>query len=252
VAHDAIRLSFKIDAFHPDTIPMARLAEYMADIAAMLGERGDVHFVSLADGCVQILHEVSFTAFPKIQERTAAIRTGTAPAEAMTAYRALNKRLASDNTFAVYGDATTAGVILEFPGINTPKPVEILPVEQPGTLVGIVHGVGGRTFNDARIPVFIDTGDAVHTCNASRAIARELGPFILGEQRRFEGMATWQRDEDGAWSLKRFTIKTHEPVEDAGLSEVVERLRAIPSGLTELRDPWGTLMRQRRDEGEPN
>jgi hypothetical protein len=253
LAHDAVRLSFKIDAFQPGTIPMSRLAEYMADLATMLGEKADVHFVSLEDGCVQLMHDVAFTAFPKIQERTSAITLGVAPAEAMNAYRSLNRRLAADNTFATYSDASAAGgVILEFPGANAPKPLEVLPVEQPGTLVGIVQGVGGKTIHDARIPVFIDTGDVVHTCAASRATAKELGPFILGEIRRFEGVATWQRDEDGAWTLRRFVIKTHEPLEDVPLSEVVERLRAIPSGLTELRDPWGDLMRERRDEGEPN
>jgi hypothetical protein len=143
-------------------------------------------------------------------------------------------------------------VVLDFPGINAPKPVEILPVEQPGALVGIVQGVGGKTINDNRIPVFIDTGDTVHACAASRAVAKTLGPFILGEQRRFEGAATWGRDENGAWNLKRFVINTHDPLEDRPFSEVVEQLRATPSGLSELRDPWGNLMRERREEGEPN
>lgn len=253
MTHDAIQLSFKIDAFQPDTIPMARLAEYMADLATMLGEKGDVHFVSLEDGCVQLVHEVAFTAFPKIEERTAAIKHGIAPADAMNAYKALNRKLAYDNTFATYANASTpTAVVLDFPGINAPKPVEILPVEQPGTLVGIVQGVGGKTIHDNRIPVFIDTGDMVHVCAASRATAKELGPFILGEQRRFEGTATWNRDENGGWGLKKFVIKTHEPLEDRPFSEVVEELRSIPSGLSELRDPWGDLMRERREEGEPN
>ena len=171
----------------------------------------------------------------------------------MNAYRALNKKLALDNTFATYTEASAPSVeLLAFPGVNAPKPLEAFPVEQPGSLVGVVQGVGGKTIVDTRIPVFIDTGDAVHTCRASRATAKELGPFVLGEQRRFHGTATWIRDEDGAWTLKSFTIKTHEPIEDRRLSEVVEELRKVPSGLTEIRDPWGELMRSRREEGEPH
>jgi hypothetical protein len=232
---------------------MARLAEYMADLAAMLGEKSDVHFVSLEDGCAQLVHDVAFTAYPKIEERTDAIRRGIAPADAMNAYKALNRKLAHDNTFATYANASApTAVVLEFPGINAPKAVEILPVEQPGALVGIVQGIGGKTINDNRIPVFIDTGDMVHVCAAARTTAKELGPFILGEQRRFEGAATWTRDENGAWSLKKFVIKTHEPLEDRPFSEVVEQLRSTPSGLSELRDPWGDLIRERGDEGEPN
>ncbi|HEY8571236.1 hypothetical protein [Phenylobacterium sp.] len=253
MAHDAVRLSFKIDAFQPETIPMARLAEYMADLAAMLGEKADVHFVSLEDGCVQIMHDVGFTAFPKIQERLAAIRDGIAAAEAMNAYRALNKKLALDNTFATYADIGAGATFLEFPGVHAPKPIEILPVEQPGALIGIVQGVGGRVVNDARVAVFIDTGETVHQCVASRAIAKTLGPYILdGAERRFEGSATWQRDENGAWSLKRFVINNHEPLESQTLSQVVDRMRAVPSGLAELRDPWGDIMRDRNEEGEPH
>jgi hypothetical protein len=253
VPHDAIRLVFKIDAFQPDTIPMARLAEYMADLAAMLGEKGDVHFVALADGCVELVHDIAFTAFPKVQERTAAVRDGIAPAEAMNAYRSINRRLSQDNTYATYAAVDAPlGVVLDFPGIRAPKPIEILPVEQPGQLVGVLQGVGGRSINDARVPVFIDTGDTVHACVASRATAKELGPFILGEERRFEGSATWQRDQDGAWTLKRFVIKHHEPIETRRLTEVVEHLRSVPSGLAELRDPWGEIMRSRDEEGEPH
>src|SRR5687767_10634470 len=167
---------------------MARLAEYMADLATMLGEKSDVHFVKLEDGCTQLVHEVAFSAYPKVQERNLAIRAGHAPAEAMNAYRALNKKLALDNTFATYTEASAPSVeLLAFPGVNAPKPLEAFPVEQPGSLVGVVQGVGGKTIVDTRIPVFIDTGDAVHTCRASRATAKELGPFVLGEQRRFHG-----------------------------------------------------------------
>jgi hypothetical protein len=83
-------------------------------------------------------------------------------------------------------------------------------------------------------------------------VAKSLGPFVLGEERRFEGSATWQRDENGAWSLKRFVVAHHEPVEARTLSEVVKRLRGVESGLTELRDPWGEIMRDRNEGGEPH
>jgi hypothetical protein len=253
VAHKAIRRIFKIDVFQPDTIPMFRLAEYMSDLATMLGEKNDVHFVKIEDGCTQLIHDVAFTAYPKVEERTRAIRFGQAPAEAMNAYRALNKKLASDNTSAIYmeADAPTQE-LLEFPGVNAPKPLEIMPINQPGTLIGVIQGVGGKTITETRVPVFIDTGDDVHVCSASRAIAKELGAFVLGEQRRFHGEATWIRDEYGAWALKKFVVKMHEPIEGRPLSAVVEDLRKIPSGLTEIRDPWGDIIKSRRDEGEPH
>ena len=41
---------FRIDVFKPDTMPMGRLAEYMADLSQLLGEKEQVHFVRLEEG----------------------------------------------------------------------------------------------------------------------------------------------------------------------------------------------------------
>ena len=41
---------FYIDAFTPETVPMARLAGYMADFAELLGHREHVHFGKLKQG----------------------------------------------------------------------------------------------------------------------------------------------------------------------------------------------------------
>jgi len=41
-------LEFVIDAYSPETLPMSRLAEYMAQLATLLGEKDHVHFVELA------------------------------------------------------------------------------------------------------------------------------------------------------------------------------------------------------------
>ena len=40
----ALEYRFEIDAFTPDTIPMARLAQYLGDIARMMGQEASVHF----------------------------------------------------------------------------------------------------------------------------------------------------------------------------------------------------------------
>ena len=248
--HDPIRLSFKIDAYEPETIPLARLAEYMTELAAMIGERASVHFIQLEQGCVQLVHEVEYEAFPKVEARAHGVSIGDAPAEALNAYKALNKLLAGDNTFARY-EVQGLDPILEFPGITAPKPVEIAPVEQPGAIDGQVVGVGGRGYGN-NVPIYVDTGAEVHHCTASRAIAKELGHFILEDERRFHGKAVWARDEDGAWTLKRFDIQSHDALDMSPLSSIVDQMRAVPSGLTQIPDPWGQIMRDRRDEGEPN
>ena len=41
------RLVFYVDAYSPETIPMAKLAEYMSDFAALLGRENAAHFAGL-------------------------------------------------------------------------------------------------------------------------------------------------------------------------------------------------------------
>ncbi len=47
---------FVIDALRPDAISMARLAEYMGELARLLGETRHVHFLRLDEGSVALAH----------------------------------------------------------------------------------------------------------------------------------------------------------------------------------------------------
>jgi hypothetical protein len=228
---------------------MGRLAEYMADVATMIGERASVHFIQLESGSVQLVHDVEYEAYPKVEARASAIRNGTAPTEAMKAFRALDRKLAEDNTSGTYG-AQGGGIdILEFPGVRAPKPAVIAPVEQPSTVDGQIVGIGGRQFS-TNVPVLIDTGDYVQPCLASRGLARQLRNFFLEDERRFHGQGQWVRDERAVWRLRTFTITSHEPLDHRPLSVLVDELRAAPSRLSEISDPWGELTKSRLDESD--
>jgi hypothetical protein len=48
----------RIDAFTPETLPMSRLAEYMADLATLLGEQERVHFARLENGSTALVHTI--------------------------------------------------------------------------------------------------------------------------------------------------------------------------------------------------
>lgn len=251
MARDPIRLSFKIDAYSPATIPMARLADYMAELAKMLGEYDSVHFVELRDGSTQLVHVVEYEAFPKVQARAHSIETGEAPAEALAAYRGLNKKLAEDNASATYAPVEGGAEILPFPGIRAPRPVEILPVEQPGAIDGVVIGVGGRGASQNTAPIIVDTGEAVVTCYANRGVAKELGHYVFDAPRRFHGAGQWHRTETGTWALKRFQIHTHEELDETPLIALVKKLRRIPSDLDRSSDPLADIIGD-RDGGELN
>src|SRR3954470_2064149 len=78
---DGTRITFYIDVYSPDTIPMAKLAEYMADFAALLGKEHGVHFDHLESGSTTIVSRVEYEDLPKVTTRLNDIRQGTASKE---------------------------------------------------------------------------------------------------------------------------------------------------------------------------
>ena len=73
---------FHIDAFTPASLPMAHLAEYMAALAAFLGQRERVHFLRLEGGSTVLVQEIEVEAAPKVRERLEGVRRGDGPADA--------------------------------------------------------------------------------------------------------------------------------------------------------------------------
>ena len=72
------------------------LAEYMAKMAALLGEKPQVHFVGVKEGSAVLLQEVEQEAQPAVRERIQAMREEGGPQDARQAYKALNELLIDD------------------------------------------------------------------------------------------------------------------------------------------------------------
>ena len=54
-----VKYIFKIKGrYKIATLPMERLAQYMADLSKMLGEPARVHFVELREGSIGLVHVV--------------------------------------------------------------------------------------------------------------------------------------------------------------------------------------------------
>ena len=242
-----IKLRFKIGAFTPSTIPMARLAEYMGELATMLGEPAAVHFVELTESSTNLVHTVELEAFAKVEARIASVRSGDGEVIALNAYRALNKKLKEDGADGslVVDDSPTRGMLLEFPGVRMPEPDVIDPVKQAGTIDGVVIRLGGK---DKTVPVWVANGDVIYRCNSSRSVARELGAHIFGSELRFVGRGTWLRNEDGVWSLKGFDIQSFEPLDQTPLGKVVHDLREIKGEWG--RGAWNELIKLRNEDNE--
>lgn len=236
----------RIDAYSPETIPMVRLAEYMADLATLLGEYKSVHFVRLAKGSTGLVHAVEYEAEPKVRERIQSVRNEDAPIDALRAAREIDRRLAQDNASGALIDPTNDKII-EFPGRKRFTEPEYGPFNQPETLDGIPIRVGGET---DPVPVHLqEPGQEPHICHASRALARDIAPHIFTTLIRAEGIGRWHRDGDGKWMRDKFTIQSFRILKEEALSDTVIRLRAIAGTVRGNQDPLQVLHELRHSDG---
>lgn len=220
---------FEIDAFTPATIPMARLAEYMAHVATIMGEQASVHFKALEVGSTVLVSQVQKEAVPKVRDRAVAVRRGDAPRDAQVAYRHVNRMLRDDNATGALRDRKRGPIVLPFPGRKEAE--ESLPtVTEFGTLQGTVNRVGG-TGDD--IPVILESeGALIVGCHASKQTAKSLARHLF-EPVRVYGRGRWLRNADGVWSLKDFKIDKFETLQNDTLSAAVDELRGVGTGWSD-------------------
>ena len=216
---------FKMDvAYSLETLPMNRLAEYMSDIAIILGERKNVHFVSLKGGSVALNIIVDHEAEPKVRNRIRLTKSDDGPPEARNAIRDINRRLAEDDASGVLLDPDEKRII-PFPGKKRFAQPAIGPIRQPGSLDGIPIVVGGRK---DPVPVHLEGfGKEIYICMARRGIAQEIAKYMFETPIRVDGTGSWLRHPDGEWEMRSFTIHDFQEVEEVSLNETVQRLRAI-------------------------
>ncbi len=212
---------FRISAYTPTTMPLGRLADYLAELAKILGEEKSVHLVELVEGSTVLVHKIDSEAVPKIRARVASVQGGTAPAEAMRSYRKVNKMLRDDNGAAALLEGVAE--ILEFPG-NRASAAPFMAVSERGEIDGEVVRVGGM---GDPVPVLLSTeGHTVSGCWARRAIAKSLA-LRLFEPVRLFGEGRWVRTPGGQWSLDRFRIDNFTKLDNEPLSETVNKMRGI-------------------------
>ena len=243
------RLIFHIDAYSPDTIPMAKLADYMADFAALLGKDNAVHFGGLTSGSTKLAAVVEYEDVPKVESRLGDLRRGNAAKDALKVFEAIDNRLANDNaTGRIYVEGEGTAELLAFPGRDRPKLLTYGPFNQDGHLDGILISVGGK---DESISIRLQNGNVTYAkCETNRTTAREMGKHLF-EPVRIYGVGRWTREADGTWTLLVFRIHRFEVLKQDSLRDVVSALRAVKgSGWKEIDDPLAELADIRCDEDE--
>ncbi len=235
-----------IDAYSPETMPLTKLAAYMADFAALLGTDNAVHFAGLDQGSTKIKARILFEDIPKVMSRLTDIRRGNPPKDAAKAFEEMDIRLANDNATAAIRAEDSDADLLAFPGRTRPKAPVYGPFNQDGHLDGLLISVGGKG-PDVRLR--LQNGDMEYSrCETTRSIARALGKHLF-EPVRIHGTGRWRREENGAWMLVSFRVHRFEVMETASLRDTVTALRAVQgSGWSEIENPLLALTDLRNDE----
>lgn len=221
-----------IDGFTPDSIPMARLAEYMLALSDLIGQQESTHFVGVVEGSARLVSKVDTPAIPKAEARLNAVRQGgaDAPKDAVKAYNDIESMLANDNTVGKLL-APSGAVIIPFVGKERPKPLVFPSFRQDGSIDGYIVRIGGQ---DATAHAILQDGEVTYSgIRMPREVARVLCAYLYGPKLRLHGNGRWQRSQDGTWLLKDFDVSDHEILDDAPLSDLVAVIR------DEIRGPIG-------------
>lgn len=227
-------LDFSIDVFSPDTIPMARLAEYILELAALYGSQASVHFKGIRKGSAVLEAVVDDDAVDAVESRLRLAHDAAAPDDLRRAFQNLNNMLRADQAIGEVRQSAD-GVILAFPGRNTPVQ-KTYRVKEAGVLDGVVIRIGGK---DNTIPVWLkDVDGTIHKCEANSDMARELIQHYLSTPIRVTGQGDWLRGENGVWSLEKFKISGWEALDDASIADILNAARlAKGNGWNEVDDP---------------
>ena len=215
---------FRIEVYTPETIPMARLAEYLQELAAILGELKAVHFVRLEPGSTVVVHKVEQEAISKVRERAYAVARNYGPREAMRAYGKINSMLRADNGAGVLQEPTGAEII-RFPGIHETD--SFVALRQQCSVDGEVVRIGGT---QERVPITLRSEEElISGCYTTRATAKKLATRLFEPVRLF-GTGRFIREDTGSWKLEHFDFDSFIPLTEEPLSSAVEALRSIPGG----------------------
>ncbi|MFM0260900.1 MFS transporter [Paraburkholderia sediminicola] len=228
-------IQFRIDAFTPDTLPMSRLAEYLTQLADLLGSHEHVHFMSVKKGSAVPQAKVDFPAIPKVQARLQLAHSVDAPDDVRKPFEAINRLLKADNAKATLKAGNV--VYVKFLGREIPdeRPYRL---REAGSLDGIVIRIGGT---DRTIPVWLQSldGETIYKgIETTPETARSLVGHYLGKPVRVHGQGVWERSSEGGWSLVSFHIAHFEELDETPADEVFARLASHPgNGWAKLEDP---------------
>jgi hypothetical protein len=235
---------FSIDVFRPDTMPMDRLAQYLAALAKMFGHSEHTHFIGITEGSAELHTAIDPVDAPKVQTRLNGVRLGEGPKEALAGKQALEDLLANDNAVGTLTEAESKQVVIPFVGRNRVKPLAFPPFREDTSIDGQLVSIGGR---DNTAHAILQDGDVYHAgVTMPREVARDLGRLLYGPPLRMHGNGRFERQSDGVWKMTDFRVDRVEVLDGRSLHEVLNAVRAVPGNQLMKPSAYRDVVAQRQ------
>lgn len=219
------------------TLSMERIAAYLREFAALLGDSARPRLSGIVKGSV-VLRAVETADQPRAVTR-ARVRHAANDEEssAHPIYEKINALMAQDGARGVVVDRQLA-VLVEFPGSHRADVDQReYIVHDTGTIDGIVVGIGGI---DDTVHVRLQEAPGVVHSVAIRDmdLARKLAVQFRGNTVRVSVHGTWCRTGDGKWNPRSLYADSVEALDQRPIVEVINDLTKIRgNGWSTLDDP---------------
>lgn len=209
----------------PREVPLWRLAEYMREFAKLLGEADDVYFSGISKGSVCIAaHSKRGNGLGAAARRAVNVSRGEGNQDSRKSYETIGAMAAKDGRSARLTRRNS--VLLHFPTgrLIQPKP---LSIRDWGHVVGYVSAIYEDKAEGVKVRIRPLDGGALIYGTAPGHIGDKLAQYFK-KTIRIEGVGWWERDQQGAWSVREIEVEGFQPVETVGIRQAVDRLRALP------------------------
>lgn len=228
--------ALRLRGVRPDSIPMSKLAEYMADWADLLGQDAAPVFRGVVDGSVVLRAEVAPTAKNQVKNR---LREAPYDDGAGRFIKSLQRRMSRDGIMGTVIDKTKE-VILRFDDVVEVEALAPIIVEDAAEIDGTVFRIQGKdaTSHVGLLEYGSDRTFSVET--RSDLLARQFAENYKGPTLRVRVHGTWRRDESGQWEPYHLIADSFEVLDDQPLADVMHALREVPNnGWKSMDDPIG-------------
>ncbi len=223
---ELLEYSFRIIGPSPDTLPMARLAVYVAELARLMGNQDGIHLSRIDPGSVALVVTAGQADISLISPRIRGAATGDVTADGSGPWRKINEYLSEDGWSAEMRLPRSAEIIA-FPG-KAKIAKAIRSVTQPTSVQGRLIRLEGAG-EIVKVGLHID-GDLSARISIDAAKAQQLASFFHRSV-RLSGDGRWRRSADGKWSLESLVANSFEVLGEVDIKSTLRDLAMIiPSG----------------------